>query len=171
MCTVFFRRNSSHKNGEFSQNKSMKNFRIFPIYCIIIFISVFALGLVVALPTGTAHATQKESALYSRLTNEIVELYEDDIAHTKVVSDKSEKDIEKLMSKYGFSKKKVQTLLLLADLSNRVGKTKTFAELASMHDRSILKFGKSCIDDYADTLPKEEKDALKTKLLNALKSH
>lgn len=146
----------------------MKNY-IKIAFSILFFAAVFAISFAL-LPTtnGRAHAA-KENPIYQQLNASIVKLYEQDIAHEAVVSKLTDKQLEDLAKNHGFSVKKTQSLLILADLSVRTGDAKNFDELATLSDRKIIKLGKSLIDAYAKTLSKEQKDDLKSKFLKAIK--
>ncbi len=139
-------------------------------------IALFALALVCSvfavaispLSTQVAEATDN-TGVYEMLTDEVITIYETEIAHEKVVSDMKAKTLSSLAEKNGFTLNKTKTLILLSDLSGRVGDKKTFVELAKMNDLSILIFGKKCIDKYAKTLPSERQDELKNMFLKAIK--
>ena len=135
--------------------------------------SLLLVALMLALCTPFAISqnavANAESDAYSMLNDEVIALYEREIANGAVVTNLKDKTISSLAEKNGFTVKKVQALILLSDLSARVGNKKTFVELAKMSDLSILVFGKKCIDKYAKTLPKERQEELKEMFLSAVK--
>lgn len=140
----------------------------FTIVPILLFLTVLLLSFaIIPVQKDTAYAAE-ESPIYQKLNDALISLYETDIAGEKVVSDISEKDLKAIADKHGFSEKKTKALVILSDLSFRVGDGTPFCELAKMSDMKIVKFGKHLFDEYGKTLTDEQKSALKTKALQAL---
>jgi|GEM_PF-6689478 len=170
---IFSVAENAHKILYFSQNKNMKNLvgRSARFLKICIFSAVFAAFFAISialLPTSTAYA-KGESPLYQKLNDEVVRLYEEEIAGEPVVTRLDDMAISNLAEANGFSVKKAQALLMLQDLSTRVGETRTFKDLSALSDYKIFKFGKHCVDSYSKTLSKDKKDELKRKFLEAIK--
>ncbi|MBQ9276411.1 MAG: hypothetical protein IJ226_02325 [Clostridia bacterium] len=138
-----------------------------------LFVCSLLVALIVALcvpfATSQTAVANAESDVYSMLNDEVITLYEREIAGESVVTNLTNKTISSLAEKNGFTVKKVQALILLSDLSARVGDKKTFVELAKLPDLSLLVFGKKCVDKYAKTLPKERQEELKEMFLSAVK--
>ena len=133
-------------------------------------LAVFALSVLLFFPTAQ-NIAYAESGIYQHLNDNIIELYEEDIAGKKVVSDMPEKDLETLAERHGFTLQKTKALIILSDLSFRVNEPAPFNTLATMRDVEIIRLGKHLFDLYGKTLSDEQKSALKSKALNALKSN
>lgn len=162
---IFFAGENAHKSGGISHNNNMKKSLAF-LCLTLAFATVFVVALTLPLPTQTAHA---ESGLYQKLNDELVKIYEEDVAHEPVITSIPEQDLKTLAEKHSFSIKKTKALVILSDLSFRVNEPTPFATLATMRDREIIRLGKHLFDLYGKTLSKEEKSALKAKALKALK--
>ena len=139
------------------------------LFALVVAFVVIACAQALAGNTPIAYAEKKESPIYSFLTDDIIALYEEDVAGEAVVTNVPSARLEKLAKEHGFSLQKTKALIILSDLSRRVDQYKTFKTLAKMTDKEIFKFGKHLVDEYGKTLTEEEKQKLKQKALNALK--
>ena len=164
---IFFAGENVHKSDEFSQNNNMKKSLAF-LCLALAFATIFGVALMLPLPNQTAHA---ESGLYQKLNDELVKIYEEDVAREPVVTYILQEELKALAEKHSFSIKKTKALIILSDLSFRVNEPTPFTTLATMRDREIIRLGKHLFDLYGKTLSKEEKKALKEKALAALKSN
>ena len=133
-----------------------------------VFTAFFAISIAL-FPTNGSALAKSESPLYQKLNDAVVRLYEEEIAGEPIVTRLEERAISNLAEANGFSLKKAQALLILQDLSTRVGEARTFKDLSTLSDYKIFKFGKHCVDSYAKTLSKDKKDELKRKFLEAIK--
>ena len=165
---IFFVRQNPHKTSVFWQNNHMKRISSIIIPILLFWIVLLFSFAVIPIAKGVVYA---ESGIYQKLNDELIALYETDIAGEKVVSDMPEKDLDALASKHGFSKKKTKALVILSDLSFRVGEGTPFCNLAKMSDMKIIKLARHLFDLYGKTLTQEQKDSLKEKALSAIKSN
>ena len=144
--------------------KTIRTILIFSIFALL-----FGTFITLTSEADVAYANGKESPVYSRLTDGIIAIYEEDVALSPVITSIPDNEIDKLAAKYGFSVKKTKALIILSDLSYRMNDPTPFTSLAEMKDREIIRFGRHLFDLYGKTLSKEERSALKAKTLKALK--
>ncbi len=141
------------------------------IVCIVVaFLIVAGASFMFSCPTSDVACASAKGEIFDMLSDEIIVLFEQEIAKKPVVSNMNEKAIEALADKYQISVQKTKTILLLHNLCEKSGDCVTIGELATMRDGDILKLGKSVVDDYCKTLSDEQKQELKQKFLGALKT-
>jgi len=108
--------------------------------------------------------------IYDVLTPELIAMYEREISGKKILSDMSEKRLQRSAEKLGISISKMRAVILLQDLASRSGKNVSVSELAAMNEFKFIGYVKTCADDYLATLPEERQQELKQMLKDALKS-
>lgn len=97
------------------------------------------------------------------LSPKVIEFYESEIAHGKVVTNKSEEWLDRVGTRYGISAQKVRAVLVVQDFCGLCGEKKTFAELAKCPDYELLAIVKDHVDGYLNALDDERKEQLKQK--------
>lgn len=139
--------------------------RIFAIALLLVAVC----AVVLTTPFEIAQASAKKE-IYDYLTDEIIAIYEQEIAKKPVVSNMNDKALLSLGEKHQISVQKTKTILLICDLCNRTDDCVKIGDLAKMKDGELIKVAKRAVDKYGEGLSKEQKDALKGKFLSALKS-
>lgn len=102
-------------------------------------------------------------SVYDRITPEMIELYEKEIAGEKFLSDAHPAKLVKLAGKLGVGLQKLKALMVLQDLAARTGENFKLTDLAAMGDADLIKTAKRCCKAYGDTLTDERKSELKAK--------
>lgn len=97
------------------------------------------------------------------LSPKVIEFYESEIAHDKVVTSKSEEWLERVGARYGISVQKVKAVLVVQDFCGLCGEEKTFAYLAICSDYELFAIVKGNVEVYLNTLEDAQKDELKQK--------
>lgn len=166
----FFVSENVYKKAGFSQNISMKKYAVYGLSAMLFLLAMLAVLIPCFFEATPVAYAAKESPLYAKINDEMIDVYETEIAGHKVVSGISQSAIEMLGKKYGFSTSKTKALLVLADFSKLVGDEKTLADLSTMSDKELLAFTKKCVSVYVKPLSKERRDELKNKFLKAAKS-
>lgn len=119
-------------------------------------------ALLFALPMSQ-HSAQAGN-IYDMLSDELVELYEREIAGCKVVTQYSAAQLDNMSKTLNVYEKKLEAVLLLQDLSVRVGENKGVGELAKMSDVALISYAGKIGKKYADTLSEERKEQLRSML-------
>lgn len=97
------------------------------------------------------------------LSPKVIEFYESEIAHDKVVTSKSEEWLERVGDRYDISVQKVKAVLVVQDFCGLCGEKKTFAELAKCSDYELFAIVKGHVEMYLNTLDDTQKEELKQK--------
>lgn len=120
---------------------------------------VFAAVLIGALLLAPSDSCS--AALVDILTPEIIELYETEIAHSRVVSSKSEEWLSRTAERYDISVQKVKAVLIVQSFCALTGEEMSFPQLAELGDHKLLELVKQRSSIYTDSLSDEQKEALK----------
>ena len=102
-------------------------------------------------------------SVFDMVSPKIIDFYESEIAGEKVVSDKSEKQIENIAQKYSISDKKAQGGLIVYDFCKRTGGGMDFPTIAKMSDGKIIALVKARAKVYEQSISEEKKTDLKRK--------
>ena len=102
-------------------------------------------------------------SVFDMVSPKIVDFYESEIAGEKVVSDKSEKQIENIAQKYSISDKKAQGVLIVYDFCKRTGGGMDFPTIAKMSDGKIIALVRARAKVYEQSISEEKKTDLKRK--------
>jgi len=105
----------------------------------------------------------KAFSVFDMVSPKVIEFYETEIAGEKVVSNKSEKQIENIAQKYSISDKKAQGVLLIYDFCKRTGGGIDFPTIAKMSDGKIIALAKERGKIYEQSISEEKKVDLKRK--------
>lgn len=105
----------------------------------------------------------KAFSVFDMVSPKVIEFYETEIAGEKVVSNKSEKQIENIAQKYSISDKKAQGVLLIYDFCKRTGGGIDFPTIAKMSDGKIIALAKERGKVYEQSISEEKKADLKRK--------
>ena len=105
----------------------------------------------------------KAFSVFDMVSPKVIEFYETEIAGEKVVSNKSEKQIENIAQKYSISDKKAQGVLLIYDFCKRTGGGIDFPTIAKMSDGKIIALVKERGKVYEQSISEEKKADLKRK--------
>ena len=105
----------------------------------------------------------KAFSVFDMVSPKVIEFYETEIAGEKVVSNKSEKQIENIAQKYSISDKKAQGVLLIYDFCKRTGGGFDFPTIAKMSDGKIIVLAKERGKVYEKSISDEKKADLKRK--------
>ncbi len=105
----------------------------------------------------------KAFSVFDMVSPKVIEFYETEIAGEKVVSNKSEKQIENIAQKYSISDKKAQGVLLIYDFCKRTGGGIDFPTIAKMSDGKIIALAKERGRVYEQSISEEKKADLKRK--------
>lgn len=97
------------------------------------------------------------------LSPKVIEFYESEIAHNKVVTNRSEEWLERVADRYNISVQKVKAVLVVQDFCGLCGENKTFAELAKCSDYELFAIVKEHIEEYLNSLDDAQKEELKEK--------
>ena len=116
-------------------------------------------------PASEAYA----SSIYDKITPELIELYESEIAGENVVSGKSDVQLTRLANKLGVGRSKLNALLIVQDLAARANDPIGLSSLAKMSDIALIKFAKQCADAYLATQSSERREELKKLFLAEIK--
>ncbi len=122
----------------------------------------------------TAECSAREEAdngIFDLLSPELIKVYEDNVAHTPVVSDISPAKLKRMAEKYGCGEKKMCALIVVRDMAARVGGSVTLAELSGESDLALIKRAKQYADIYSATLTDDEKRDLENKFKGAFKGN
>ena len=137
--------------------------------------AILALALIAICVAGVSRELADPSEtyagnIYDRLTPQLVELYETEIAGAPIVSGKSQAYLQRSASQFGISLGKLKAIMLLQDLVAKIGENASLSELAQMGDLELMFYAKNKATTYANTLAPERRDQLKSMLLSALKA-
>lgn len=105
----------------------------------------------------------------TRLTPEVIAVYEKCIAGKELVSGRTEAELSLAADRLGVTEQKLKALILLADLMARTSKPVPLSALASLGDGELLRLARRHAKMYAESIPEEERDALKAEFRAALK--
>lgn len=105
----------------------------------------------------------------TRLTPEVIAVYEKCIADKELVSGRTEAELSLAADRLGVTEQKLKALILLADLMARTSKPVPLSALASLGDGELLRLARRHAKMYAESIPEEERDALKAEFRAALK--
>lgn len=105
----------------------------------------------------------------TRLTPEVIAVYEKCIAGKEIVSGRTEAELSLAADRLGVTEQKLKALILLADLMARTSKPVPLSALASLGDGELLRLARRHAKMYAESIPEEERDALKAEFRAALK--
>jgi hypothetical protein len=111
----------------------------------------------------TVKRQKNQASLLDRVSPEVIDFYEQNIAKQKVVSDIGSAKLEKMAKTFGFSTGKYSAVLILKDLAARCGDELDIKDIAALSDLEIILKGKAYVEKYADSLGDEEKSELKEK--------
>lgn len=136
----------------------------------------FVFSVLLLLCAATAGITLKCSCskvcdaydMYDALKPEIIQLYEEEIAGEKIVSNKSQERLERLAGTLGISVGKTKAVLLLQDFASRTGESMSLSALAKMNDIKLITFAKQRADIYLSALDPEKREYLVNKLKSVL---
>lgn len=128
-------------------------------------VSVFIIAIVMALPLCFAQSEGvcNGFSIYAILSDDIINFYETEIAGKKVVSDKTQKQIENIANRYDIEENKAKGLLIVYDLCERTGDRVDFPTLAKMRDSQIVQLIKDRARVYEQSLDEVSKSRLKEK--------
>lgn len=107
--------------------------------------------------------------IFSKLNDEMIELYEKDVAHKEIVSSMPQAKLQSLATTLNISTNKLKAVLIINDLSNRVGEYPSLKTLSKMSDFSLIAYAKDIANKYADTLDDDKKTEFKNKLKEIIK--
>lgn len=110
-----------------------------------------------------------EAGVYDMLSDELIEMYEREIAGEQIVSNKTATQLERTAGRLGIDAKKLKAIMLLQDLASKVSNDVSLSELAAMSDIKLLGFFKQNGEAYLDTLSEERRQELKQMLSDTLK--
>ena len=110
-----------------------------------------------------------EAGVYDMLNDELIELYEREIAGENVVTGKSQAQLERTANKLGVDVKKLKAIMLLQDFAAMTGRNISLSELAVTSDMKLLALFKQCGEEYLNTLPEARRAELKKMLSDAIK--
>lgn len=99
--------------------------------------------------------------VYDILSDDVIVFYETEIAGEKVVSDKSQKQIEGIASRYSVDTRKAKGLLLVYDFCERTGEAVSFPTLVDMKDSKIIQLVKTRIKVYEQSISDQKRAELK----------
>lgn len=105
----------------------------------------------------------KAFSVFDMVSPRVIEFYESEIAGERVVSDKSEKQIENIAQKYSISVKKAQGILLVYDFCKRTGGGIDFPTIAKMSDGKIIALTKERGKVYEKSISEGKRADLKRK--------
>ncbi len=106
--------------------------------------------------------------LFAVLNDDMIKLYEDEIAKEEVVSNQSSAKLERLSEALDVSVNKLKAMLIVQDMSARVGDRVSLSKLATLNDLQLIAFAKEKVDIYGESLTDEQKSDLKSKAKDAL---
>lgn len=107
--------------------------------------------------------------IYDMLTPKVIELYEQEIAKTPVLSNMPDKQLERLASRLKIPYQKAKAVVLLQNLIALNGDSVNISDLAAMSTAELMKCAKKNIEKYCSTLSEAELNDLKQKAKQALK--
>ncbi len=139
----------------------------------IILLAILLVAIVACAAVREVGATSDSEAyaagIYDRVTPELIALYEKEISACPVVSDQNPARLLKTAEGLGIELNKLKALMLLQDLSARVGREISLSALAEKSEWALILYAKQCGDDYLAALPEEQRQRLKKLLFEALK--
>lgn len=97
------------------------------------------------------------------LSPKVIDFYESEIAHNKVVTSKSDEWLERVGTRYDISVQKVKAVLVVQNFCKLCGEEKTFSELAKCSDYELFSIVKEHVEVYLNTLDDTQKEGLKQK--------
>lgn len=124
--------------------------------------------LIGACQAATLNSEAYAASIYDKLTPELIALYEREIALAPIVSAKPQAYFEKLSGELGISQGKLKTIMLLQDLAAKSGENVSLSALAAKSDFELIFYAKDKGIAYANTLPQERREQLKSMLFSAL---
>ena len=110
-----------------------------------------------------------EASVYDILNDELIEMYETEIAGEQIVSDKSASQLKRIADRFGIPVEKLRAIMLLQDFAGKTGRNVSLSDLAAMSDIKLFTMFKDCADDYMATLTPERRAELEQKLKKSLK--
>ncbi len=110
-----------------------------------------------------------EAGVYDLLNDNLIDMYESEIAGERIVSDKSASQLKRTADRLGISAEKLKAIMLLQDLAGKTGRNASLSELAQMGDLKLLGYFKQCAKEYLATLPEERRAELEQKFKSAIK--
>ena len=128
-----------------------------------------ALSVYAVYDFGNAERRLCEAGVYDLLNDELIDMYEREIAGEAIVSAKSTAQLERTANKLGIELNKLKAIMMLQDLASKTGNAVSLSELAEMSDIKLFGFFKQCGEAYLDTLPEARRQELKQMLTDALK--
>ncbi|MDE6302575.1 MAG: hypothetical protein K2M36_03185 [Clostridia bacterium] len=116
------------------------------------------------------HAERKycEASVYDMLSDELIDMYETEIAGEKIVSDKSASQLNRIASRLSIPVEKLKAIMLLQDLAGKAGESVSLSDLAAMSDIKLFTAFKGYADTYLSTQPAERRAELEQKLKKSL---
>lgn len=102
-------------------------------------------------------------SVYDMLSDDVILFYESEIAGEKIVSDKSQRQIESVASRYSIAVRKAKGLLLVYDFCARTGEAVPFPTLVDMKDSKIIRLVKARIKVFEESIDDERRAQLKEK--------
>ncbi len=132
---------------------------------------VFKISVIIAvclMATGTYCLIRPDGvcsawSVYDMLSDDVILFYESEIAGEAVVSDKSQKQIENIASRYSIDARKATGLLLVYDFCERTGGGVDFPELVKMKDAKIIRLVKARAKVYDETIDEQKRESVKEK--------
>ena len=109
------------------------------------------------------------SGIYDMLNEDIVKLYEKEIAGESIVSGASSSQLDRNAKRFNVDVQKLKAIMLLQDLAAKSGRNVSLAELAAMNDLKLISYFKQCAKDYLLTLPQERQEELERMFKSAAK--
>ncbi len=108
------------------------------------------------------------ASIYDVITPEVVAFYEREISLKKVLSNKSQKQLERIASRYEISVPKAKGAIIAYDFAKLTGDDTDFPTIASMSDLQMLAFVKARGEVYSSSLTPERKEEIKQKASDEL---
>lgn len=146
----------------------MKNLKTYVLSAALV-LAIIAAGALAIFDMNSASRRYCNAGVYDKLTPELIEIYETEIANEQILSDKSQAQLERSANRLGISVEKLKAIMLLQDLAAKTGRNTSLSDLAEMNEIKLLGYCKQCADDYLKTLTPERKSELEQKLKNAIK--
>lgn len=143
-----------------------KNFALITVISVILTVACFA---AVYQYDDCKRQLCDAAGIYDMLNDDLVKLYEKEIAGDKVVTGASGAQLERNAKRFNVDVQKLKAIMLLQDFAAKSGRNVSIAELAAMNDLKLISYFKQCAVDYLSTLPQERQEELTRMFKDAVK--
>lgn len=109
---------------------------------------------------GCADSTAHAADMFDMFTEEHVKLYEEEIAGKKIVSNLSQKQLQKTADKHNISIDKLKKVLIFQDAVKTLGANYSVEQILNMRSSEIFRCAKNYIDWLKKNKSEEEFEAI-----------